>query len=69
MIEFKDVTKVFRDSHGREIVAVDHLSLTVSDGETVCLIGTSGCGKTTTMKLVNRLIERRVDRSGSKAKT
>jgi osmoprotectant transport system ATP-binding protein len=57
LIEFKEVTKVFRDSQGREVVAVDRLSLTVNDGETLCLIGTSGCGKTTTMKLANRLIE------------
>lgn len=57
MIEFRDVTKVFRDSHGREILAVDGLNLCVQEGETICLIGPSGCGKTTTMKLVNRLIE------------
>ena len=57
MIEFKEVTKVFLDSQGRDVVAVDRLSLTVDDGETLCLIGTSGCGKTTTMKLANRLIE------------
>ncbi len=38
-------------------MAVDGITLTVAEGETVCLIGTSGCGKTTTMKLINRLIE------------
>jgi osmoprotectant transport system ATP-binding protein len=57
LIEFADVTKVFRDSQGNAVTAVDHLNLTVEDGETLCLIGTSGCGKTTTMKLVNRLVE------------
>ena len=37
--------------------AVDHLSLTVPAGEMCVLIGPSGGGKTTALKLVNRLIE------------
>jgi osmoprotectant transport system ATP-binding protein len=57
VIQFLDVSKVFKDSEGREITAVDGLNLTVESGETLCLIGTSGCGKTTAIKLVNRLIE------------
>ncbi len=57
MIEFSEVTKLFRDSRGREILALDRMSLRVAAGETLCLIGISGCGKTTAMKLVNRLIE------------
>jgi osmoprotectant transport system ATP-binding protein len=57
VIELCDVRKVFPDPHGGEVVAVDGVSVTISDGETLCLIGTSGCGKTTTMKLINRLIE------------
>jgi osmoprotectant transport system ATP-binding protein len=57
LIELEDVTKTFRDPEGKEVVAVGGVSLTVAEGETVALIGTSGCGKTTTMKLVNRLIE------------
>jgi len=57
LIELDDVTKVFRDPAGKEVVAVGGVTLHVAEGETVALIGTSGCGKTTTMKLVNRLIE------------
>lgn len=40
-----------------EVVAVDHVSLTVNDGEFVALVGPSGCGKTTTLNLVAGLIE------------
>jgi osmoprotectant transport system ATP-binding protein len=42
---------------GRRAPAVDELSLTVPPGEICCLVGPSGGGKTTAMKLVNRLVE------------
>ncbi len=47
-----DLTKVFRDRRGGEVVAVDHLSLDVAPGEFVVLLGPSGCGKTTVLRLV-----------------
>ncbi|MFC3032016.1 ABC transporter ATP-binding protein [Pseudoalteromonas fenneropenaei] len=36
---------------------VDDLNLTVADNEIVCLLGASGCGKTTTLKLIAGLIQ------------
>ncbi len=42
--------------HGA-VVAVEELSLTVARGELLVLLGGSGSGKTTTLKMVNRLIE------------
>lgn len=56
MIELEGVSKVFGAGPGA-VRAVDGVSFRVDDGETVCLIGTSGSGKTTTMKMVNRLVE------------
>jgi osmoprotectant transport system ATP-binding protein len=50
---FDEATKVYP---GREDAAVDHLSLTVPAGEICVLVGPSGGGKTTALKLVNRLI-------------
>jgi osmoprotectant transport system ATP-binding protein len=53
VIEFDGISKTY--PNGFE--AVKDLSLSLSDGETLVLLGTSGSGKTTTMKMVNRLIE------------
>jgi len=39
------------------VKAVDDLSIEIAEGETLVLLGTSGSGKTTTMKMINRLIE------------
>jgi osmoprotectant transport system ATP-binding protein len=50
---FDEATKRYA---GREGDAVDHLSLTVPAGEICVLVGPSGGGKTTALKLVNRLI-------------
>ena len=40
-----------------EVVAVDEVSLAIAPGELLVLLGGSGSGKTTTLKLINRLIE------------
>jgi osmoprotectant transport system ATP-binding protein len=53
MIQFEQVSKTFSGG----IEAVRGLSLEVTRGETLVLLGTSGSGKTTTMKMVNRLVE------------
>ena len=37
--------------------AVNDISFEVEKGENMVLLGTSGCGKTTTLRMINRLIE------------
>jgi multiple sugar transport system ATP-binding protein len=51
-VTLRDVVKTYG-----EVVAVDHVSLEVNDGEFVALVGPSGCGKTTTLNLVAGLID------------
>ncbi|GAB4271812.1 MAG: osmoprotectant ABC transporter ATP-binding protein OsmV [Deferrisomatales bacterium] len=53
MIELEQVTKVYP---GASVPAVDGVTLTVPDGELCVFIGSSGCGKTTLMRMINRLI-------------
>jgi osmoprotectant transport system ATP-binding protein len=53
-IVFTDVTKRYP---GRDSAAVRNLSLVVPAGDICVLVGPSGAGKTTAMKLVNRLID------------
>ena len=43
--------------HFGEVKAVDGISFEVVEHENLILLGTSGCGKTTTLKMINRLIE------------
>lgn len=52
MITVESVSKNF---NGKP--AVDNISFQVNDKEVLVLLGTSGCGKTTTLKMINRLIE------------
>lgn len=52
MIILKDVCK----SYG-EIKAVDHLNIEISEGDTCVLLGKSGCGKSTTLRMINSLIQ------------
>ena len=53
-IVFRNVTKRYP---GRTTPAVSNLSLTIQPGELCVLVGPSGGGKTTAMKMVNRLID------------
>lgn len=56
MIEFQQVHKTYRVA-GREIPALNPTTLTIEDGQVFGLIGHSGAGKSTMLRLINRLEE------------
>lgn len=52
MIKFEHVYKKYEDNS-----AIEDLNLEINDGDFFVMVGTSGSGKTTTLKMINRLIE------------
>ncbi|KIO74669.1 glycine/betaine ABC transporter ATP-binding protein [Pedobacter lusitanus] len=52
MIKAENLIRKFGSS-----IAVNDISFEVKEGENLILLGTSGCGKTTTLRMINRLIE------------
>ena len=53
MIEFKNVSA----SYDGELAVLADVSFTVNDGDFVAFVGTNGAGKSTTMRLANRLLK------------
>ena len=54
-IRLDGVSKRFRLPDGKELVALDRMSLGMAEGEFVALLGPSGCGKSTVLRLVAAL--------------
>lgn len=51
-LQLDELVKDFTDTDGKQIRAVDHVSLSIQKGEFVTLLGPSGCGKTTTLRML-----------------
>src|SRR3954451_7580836 len=52
LVQLAEVSKVYRSLQGSDYVAVRDFTLDIEAGEFFCLLGTSGCGKTTVLNMV-----------------
>lgn len=53
MLKLKDVSKVFLKKTVDEVTALDHIDLTVKEGDFVTIIGSNGAGKSTLLRIIN----------------
>jgi peptide/nickel transport system ATP-binding protein len=64
VLEVNDLSTHFRGSEGT-VRAVQNVSFDLASGETLCLLGESGCGKTVTMRSLMRLLPRTATITGA----
>ena len=55
-IQIQNVSMVYRDN-GKDITALNNVSIDIQKGEFISLLGPSGCGKTTLLRLIADLLE------------
>jgi ABC-type nitrate/sulfonate/bicarbonate transport system ATPase subunit len=65
MLQISALTKHYDDETGLQHLALEGINLAVGEQEAVALVGTSGCGKTTLLRIVSGL--ERVRRSAHHA--
>jgi spermidine/putrescine transport system ATP-binding protein len=51
-VELRDVVKNFVTPEGRDLAAVDHVTMQIRNGEFFSMLGPSGCGKTTSLRII-----------------
>ncbi|MEE9592843.1 MAG: ABC transporter ATP-binding protein [Thermoplasmata archaeon] len=61
ILEVNDLQLYYRTSRG-PVKAVDHISFNLDKGETLAMVGESGCGKTSTASAILRILPRNVHR-------
>ncbi|UCF08939.1 MAG: ABC transporter ATP-binding protein [Thermoplasmata archaeon] len=56
MIHTHDLTKVYKEARGKEVLAVDHINFEVKEGDIFGFLGQNGAGKTTTIKMLTTIL-------------
>jgi spermidine/putrescine transport system ATP-binding protein len=51
-VELRDVVKTFQTPEGTTLNAVDHVNMQIKNGEFFSMLGSSGCGKTTSLRMM-----------------
>lgn len=56
LLEIRDVSKTFMKD-GKEFLVLERVNLSINEGEFVCILGPTGCGKSVTLQIVAGLLE------------
>ena len=51
-ISISNVNRIYKDSDGNRVEALEDVNLEINPGEFISIIGPSGCGKTTLLRLI-----------------
>ena len=54
MLQLKEITKIYQTGE-TSVTALDHINLAFRESEFVCILGQSGCGKTTLLNIIGGL--------------
>ena len=52
IIEINNLSKIFRNNEGKDVVALKNINMDIKRGEFVSIIGSSGCGKSTLLRII-----------------
>ena len=55
-VSIRDVEIVYKNTHGKDFVAITNIHFDVEQGEFITIVGPSGCGKSTLLSAINGLL-------------
>ncbi len=57
LIELRDISMTFQTPGGKPLHVLEHINVSVAENEFVCLLGSSGCGKSTILRILTGLLQ------------
>src|SRR5947207_6361843 len=57
LIELRDISMSFSTPDGKPLPVLEHINVSVAENEFLCLLGSSGCGKSTIVRILTGLLK------------
>src|SRR5512135_2564205 len=57
LVELRDISMSFSTPAGKPLPVLEHINVSVAETEFVCLLGSSGCGKSTILRILTGLLQ------------